>query len=338
MALKYAAVIFAALGLGVPGAATVVVSSSAGALGAVAGAGVAGTGVAGTLAAAGAVPGGGQPGAGVPPTMTALYRAAASTCPGLPWSLLQAIGTVESANGTSTLPGVHSGANPAGAEGPMQFEPATFYAYARPIPPGGAAPPSPYDPVDAVYAAARMLCSDGAAVPGGAAGAVWDYNHSWPYVYEVLAMSSADSAGSPPGGSPPVGATTSPGQVAAAWALEQLGTPYAWGGESAAGFDCSGLVQAAYAAAGVALPRTAQWQWDAGPALPAGTALTPGDLVFFGTLPDTVDHVGIVVGAAGGVAEMVDAPHPGAAVRVEPFPLVVGAAWGGEALVGATAP
>jgi hypothetical protein len=44
------------------------------------------------------------------------YQQAASTCPGLPWTVLAAIGTVESDNGTSTLPGVQSGANSAGAE------------------------------------------------------------------------------------------------------------------------------------------------------------------------------------------------------------------------------
>ena len=52
----------------------------------------------------------------IPLAMLALYQQAATTCPGLPWTVLAAIGTVESANGTSDLPGVHSGANYAGAE------------------------------------------------------------------------------------------------------------------------------------------------------------------------------------------------------------------------------
>lgn len=56
----------------------------------------------------------------------ALYQEAASTCPGLPWAVLAAIGTVESEQWTVGPSGVHSGANPAGAEAPMQFEPATF--------------------------------------------------------------------------------------------------------------------------------------------------------------------------------------------------------------------
>jgi hypothetical protein len=68
--------------------------------------------------------------------MLTLYQQAAATCPGLPWTILAAIGTVESDNGQSDLPGVHSGANAAGAEGPMQFEPATF-------PSGDMSPPGP---------------------------------------------------------------------------------------------------------------------------------------------------------------------------------------------------
>jgi len=102
---------------------------------------------------------------------------------------------------------------------------------------------------------------------------------------------------------------------AVAWALAQQGTPYRWGGEGDGGFDCSGLVQAAFAAVGVPLPRVAQDQFDAGPRLPPGAPLLPGDLVFFGTSSTSVDHVGIVVGPG----EMVDAPHTGAVVRVEPI-------------------
>jgi hypothetical protein len=62
----------------------------------------------------------------IPAAMLALYEQAAATCSGLPWTIVAAIGTIESDNGQSDLPGVHSGANSAGAEGPMQFEPATF--------------------------------------------------------------------------------------------------------------------------------------------------------------------------------------------------------------------
>jgi hypothetical protein len=125
--------------------------------------------------------------------MLALYRGAATVCPGLPWTVLAAIGTVESSNGTSELPGVHSGANYAGAEGPMQFEPSTFAEYDLPVPPGGADPPSPYDPADAVYAAARLLCANGAADGADISGAIYVYNHSKSYVTEVLSLAETFS-------------------------------------------------------------------------------------------------------------------------------------------------
>jgi cell wall-associated NlpC family hydrolase len=142
---------------------------------------------------------------------------------------------------------------------------------------------------------------------------------------------SASSSASP--GSP---APAGGGATAVEYALAQLGTPYRWGGEQAGvGFDCSGLAQAAWAAAGVAIPRVAADQQAAGPAVAPG-ALAPGDLVFFGPAPGApATHVGIVVDPAG---VMVDAPHTGADVRVEPFPTVPGEAWGDDVYEGATAP
>jgi Transglycosylase SLT domain len=119
-----------------------------------------------------------------------LYQAAAATCPGLPWEVVAAIGTVESSNGQSTAPGVHSGANSKGAEGPMQMLPASFARYALPVPPGGATPPNPYDPVDAVYAAVRYLCADGGRGGRDLAGAVFAYNHANWYVTEVLTIAA----------------------------------------------------------------------------------------------------------------------------------------------------
>jgi cell wall-associated NlpC family hydrolase len=123
------------------------------------------------------------------------------------------------------------------------------------------------------------------------------------------------------------------GGIAVDWALAQVGTPYIWGGESpGVGFDCSGLVQAAYKVAGISLPRVAQDQFDAGPQLPPGAPLEPGDLVFFGDGPGAVDHVGLVV--SPGV--MVDAPYTGADVREDTFPTTVGAAFGDMEYLGAT--
>ena len=90
--------------------------------------------------------------------------------------------------------------------------------------------------------------------------------------------------------------------------------------------------------AGISLPRVAQDQYDTGPPVPAGDPLESGDLVFFGGGPTEVTHVGIYVGMQNGQDVMVDAPHTGADVRVEPFPATVGASWGTEMFVGATTP
>jgi cell wall-associated NlpC family hydrolase len=261
----------------------------------------------------------------VPPAMLALYqRAAAADCPAMPWQIVAAIGTVESDNGQSTLPGVQSGANSAGAEGPMQFLPATFAAYDLPVPAGGVAPPSIYDPVDAVYAAARMLCADGGGT-GNYPQAIFAYNHSQAYVDQVLAtavsygMAADGSTGS---GFPPASVIdpgpgrTWPGSPAAAiaFALSQVGVPYVWGGDTPGlGLDCSGLVQVSYRAAGIALPRTTFAQVTYGTTVPLGQ-LAPGDLLFFrGGEPITdFGHVGIYLGNG----TMVDAPHTGADVEV----------------------
>ncbi len=261
-------------------------------------------------------PGGVTAGPALPTGWAGLEQAAAATCPDLSWSVLAAIGTVESDSGRSTAPGVRSGANSAGAEGPFQFEPATFRAHAT-VGPGGVDPPTPYDPVDAAYTAAALLCADGAGVAGGATGlrdSVLAYNHSTSYADTVLVLSLA-FADDP--------AVTGSTVAAIEFAAGQLGTPYLWGGRGEGGFDCSGLVQAAYQRAGIELPRVAQDQFDAGPPVPDGTGVEPGDLLFFGSGGGGVDHVGLYVGAG----EMIDAPHTGAAVRLEnaDWPDLVGA-------------
>jgi cell wall-associated NlpC family hydrolase len=116
----------------------------------------------------------------------------------------------------------------------------------------------------------------------------------------------------PAGGGP----ASQPALAAVAFARAQLGKPYVWGGDgdSEGGFDCSGLTHAAYQAASVTLPRTAQTQHDAGPLLQAGTPLLPGDLVFFGTSPHTIIHVGIVISSS----DIINAPYTGAVIRIDP--------------------
>jgi cell wall-associated NlpC family hydrolase len=104
-------------------------------------------------------------------------------------------------------------------------------------------------------------------------------------------------------------------EAAVTYAEQQVGQPYLWGGESVGGFDCSGLVWAAYRTIGIDLPRVAQEQFDAGARLSVDEQPQRGGLVFFGSSTDAIDHVGIVVAPD----LMIDAPHSGATVRVEDF-------------------
>jgi peptidoglycan DL-endopeptidase CwlO len=98
--------------------------------------------------------------------------------------------------------------------------------------------------------------------------------------------------------------------AAVAYAYQKLGSPYVWGATGPDSFDCSGLTQAAYHAAGVSLPRTTYAQIDSGRRV-ARSELLPGDLVFFYS---GISHVGIYVGNG----QMIHAPNPSAPVRVAP--------------------
>jgi cell wall-associated NlpC family hydrolase len=96
---------------------------------------------------------------------------------------------------------------------------------------------------------------------------------------------------------------------ALAFARAQIGKPYVWGAVGPGSYDCSGLTQAAWKAAGVDLPRTTYDQVNAGTTVPLSQA-QPGDLVFF---YDDVTHVGIYIGNG----MMIHAPKPGTYVREE---------------------
>lgn len=98
---------------------------------------------------------------------------------------------------------------------------------------------------------------------------------------------------------------------AVSYAHQKLGSPYVWGATGPDAFDCSGLVQAAYRSAGVALPRTTYAQINAGRRV-ARSELRPGDLVFFYS---GITHVGLYIGNG----QMIHAPNSGSSVRVAPL-------------------
>jgi cell wall-associated NlpC family hydrolase len=231
--------------------------------------------------------------ASIPANYLADFKAA-GTRYGIPWTVLAAIGEVESGFGAN------DGPSSAGALGPMQFEPSTWALYGN----GG----NIMDPDDAIPAAARLLRANGA--PGNLQQAIFAYNHSQAYVQLVLAQAARYSAGGAQAisaagsavcqqaalGPLPSGAS---GKILT-YAEAQLGKPYVFGATGPDAFDCSGLAMMAYRAAGITIPRTSQQQWAHGRKIPADQA-QPGDLVFFagadGT-PTAPGHVGIVLDPA----------------------------------------
>jgi cell wall-associated NlpC family hydrolase len=185
-------------------------------------------------------------------------------------------------------------------------------------PAGGATPPSTYDTVDAIWAAARLLCSNGAASTSGLAHAIFAYNHSDSYVATVEALAATYSGS---------GSATATALGAVKASLSQLGVPYVWGGETPGqAFDCSGLVQWAYRTAGIDIPRTTQTQWAELRHLSATSPLEPGDLLYYGPA-NAPTHVGMYLGNG----RMIDAPYSGVDVRIDSVDI-------GENYVGAIRP
>ncbi|MFF3589179.1 NlpC/P60 family protein [Streptomyces sp. NPDC002387] len=121
--------------------------------------------------------------------------------------------------------------------------------------------------------------------------------------------SSSTTTGGSSGSSTTVPSNGTKAEKALAYARAQVGKPYVWGATGPDSYDCSGLTQAAWKAAGVSLPRTTYDQVDAGTTVPLADA-QPGDLIFF---YDDISHVGIYIGDG----MMIHAPKPGAYVREE---------------------
>jgi peptidoglycan DL-endopeptidase CwlO len=281
--------------------------------------------------------------ASIPARYLADYQKAGARY-GIPWTVLAGIGTVESDNGQSTAPGVHSGTNPFGAAGPMQFgtggaagdtwggapvHPATERTSGYGIDGDGDGVVDVYDPGDAIPSAAWFLQAHDAQ--GDLEAALFAFNHSAAYVSDVLSWAARYSSG----GVQAVSAASSPQcQLAAAgpqpagtagtviaYAEAQLGKPYQYGATGPDAFDCSGLAMMAYRAAGITIPRTSQAQWAYGTQIPA-SQVRPGDLVFFagsdGT-PASPGHVGIVLNPA--VHTMIDAYETGYPVEEDTYGL-----------------
>ena len=281
---------------------------------------------------------------------------------GVPWTLLAGIGEVESNDGRSTLPGVHSGQNGFGAAGPMQIGiggAAGNTWGGAPIHPaseqvGGVATDfnhdgtaSVYEPADAIAGAAKYLLAHG--VLTDPSGAIFAYNHLTSYVQAVLHFAGVYSGGAftvtAATPAPQQCVNNSPGsantQVAnrtiatvIAFARQQIGKPYLWGGTGPDAFDCSGLMMMAYRAAGIDIPRTSEEQWIWGPRVPAGHE-QPGDLVFFAGSDGTTTspgHVGLVIGHG----EMIEAYATGFPIRISPYG--PGGAAGDTSPVGFTRP
>ncbi|MBO2463785.1 bifunctional lytic transglycosylase/C40 family peptidase [Actinomadura violacea] len=239
----------------------------------------------------------------IPANYLDLYKKAGQDY-GIPWNVLAGIGEVETGHGTSNAQGVHSGENYAGAGGPMQFLAATFKSFA--VDGNKDGKKDRYDPADAIPTAAAYLKHNGA--PQRMKTAIFQYNHSWDYVNMVLSWAKRYGGGDfkvvqsngvdcqddalPANASALV-------QKIIAFALAQRGKPYVFGATGPDAWDCSSLIQAAYRAAGLGIPRTTFEQWPFGVKVPKGKE-QPGDLVFFnsgpGTSADSPGHVGMVIG------------------------------------------
>jgi cell wall-associated NlpC family hydrolase len=268
---------------------------------------------------------------------------------GVPWTILAGIGTVESDNGQTTLPGVHSGANAFGAAGPMQIgiggaagnvwgglpvHPASEVVSGVATDEDGGPDASVYNPADAIAGAAKYLLEFD--VQTNPSAAIFAYNHLQSYVQSVLmyagqyaggnfsvvsaqlpAANSAAGCVQTAGGVPAVQAPTQTVAAAISFAEQQLGKPYLWGGTGPDAFDCSGLMMMAYRTAGISIARTSQAQWATETRVPA-SQVQPGDLVFFAGSDGTVTdpgHVGLVIGNG----KMIEAYATGFPIRVSSY-------------------
>ncbi|QOK22354.1 peptidoglycan DD-metalloendopeptidase family protein [Janibacter indicus] len=243
----------------------------------------------------------------IPPEIKKLYVQAGKKY-GLPWTLLAGVGMSETNHGRNTA------VSSAGAQGHMQFMPATFATMGTDGDGDGRA--DIHNTADSIFSAARYLVHEGATRgPDGVVDALFAYNRAKWYGQDVLFYAAAYGGGSvlgdpsdcdpgtgPETGNPNVPPLTNPRlEKVLAFALDQDGDQYVLGGNGPDQWDCSSLTMRAYSQVGIDMPRTAQAQRD-WLAQGNGTRIQPGDerpgdLVFWNSYlgPERIGHVAMVL-------------------------------------------
>jgi cell wall-associated NlpC family hydrolase len=231
-----------------------------------------------------------------------------------------------------------------GAEGMEQFLPATWQQWGRND--DGTGNVSPYNPRDAIMAAGRYDCylagqaqhliAAGQAIGNVTSLALAAYNaglgqveeaHGIPPIPQTIAyVQKIETLASTVYSVAVSGAGSTAGRIAVAAAESALGTPYQWGGSCtdphgtnpAGHCDCSSLVQMAWRAAGVSLPRTTFEQVHAGTPVASVSQLQAGDLIFTPGSDGTAANPGHV-GMYTGNDSVINAPQTGEVVRIDPL-------------------
>jgi hypothetical protein len=223
----------------------------------------------------------------------------------VPWTLLAAVGMEETGHGRNNT------VSSAGAQGLMQFMPATFASYGVDGNSDGVA--DIRGDADSIMSAANYLTQAGVSRggDGGVRRAIFAYNHADWYVNDVLYYAQAYGGGTLLGDPSDCGAggngnpnlpplTNERIKTLLTWAESKVGDPYVFGANGPGAWDCSSFSQAAFAQIGITMARTASPQRDW---LAAGNGFRvtygqekPGDLIFADTYlgPNQIGHVMIV--------------------------------------------